>query len=37
VEQLGADGGGQMALNVAQRHPAGIQTDDHLIEAAEPA
>ena len=26
-----------MVLDVAQRHPAGIQADDHLIQAAEPA
>ena len=35
--QLGADRGDQMVLDVAQRHAAGIQADDHLIQAAEPA
>ena len=37
VGQLGADRGGQVGLNVAHRHAAGIQADDHLIEAAEAA
>ena len=37
MRQFGADRGDQVVLDVAQRHPAGIQADDHLIEAAEPA
>jgi hypothetical protein len=32
---LGADRGGQVVLDVTQRHPAGVQRDDHLIETAE--
>jgi hypothetical protein len=35
--QFGADRGDQMVLNITQRHAAGIQADDHLIEAAEAA
>jgi hypothetical protein len=29
--------GDQVVLDVAQRHTAGIQADDHLIQAAESA
>ena len=32
---FGADGGGQMMLDIAQRHPTGIQRNDHLIDTAE--
>src|SRR5437588_1873988 len=32
---FGADGGGQMLLDIAQRHPTGIQRNDHLIDTAE--
>jgi hypothetical protein len=35
--KLGADRGNQVVLNVAHRHPAGIEADDHLIKAAHPA
>src|SRR5699024_1516739 len=35
VGQLGADRGHEMVLDVADGHPAGIQRDDHLVQAAE--
>ena len=34
VGQLGAERGGQVVLDVADRHPAGVQADDHLVQAA---
>jgi hypothetical protein len=37
VGQLGAQRAGQMVLDVPDRHPAGIQRDDHLVQAAEAA
>ena len=33
VGQLGPDRAGQVMLDVADRHPAGIEADDHLVEA----
>src|SRR5215212_8664794 len=36
VAQLGAQGAFQMSLNVADRHPPGIQADDHLRQPADP-
>ena len=32
--QLGAQRAGQVVLDVAHRHPARVQRDDHLVEAA---
>jgi hypothetical protein len=37
MRQLGADRGDQVVLDVAGRHAAGIEADDHLAEAAEAA
>ncbi|GFG54799.1 hypothetical protein MAGR_62400 [Mycolicibacterium agri] len=33
--EFGADRGGQMMLYIADRHPAGIKRDDHVIEPAQ--
>ena len=33
--QFGPDGGHQVMLDVADRHPARIQADDHVVEATE--
>ena len=33
--KLGADRGPQMMRDPAQRHPAGIEADDHVVQAAE--
>ena len=35
--QLGAQGAFQMGLDVADRHPARIQADDHVAQPADPA
>ena len=33
--QLGADRGRQMVLNFPDRHPAGVEGDDHVIQPAQ--
>ena len=37
VGQLGTQRGGQVVLNVADRHPAGVQADDHVLQPAQAA
>ncbi len=37
VGELGADRDGEVVLDVADRHPARVQADDHLVEPTEPA
>src|SRR5699024_7410318 len=35
VRQIRAEGGGQVVLDVPDRHPARVETDDHVIEPAQ--
>ena len=35
VAEFGANSRDQMMLNIADRHPAGIKRNDHVIEATE--
>jgi hypothetical protein len=35
VRELGADRGGQMMLDTADRHPTGVERDDHVVETAQ--
>lgn len=37
VRQLGPDRRGEVVLDVADRHPARVEADDHLVEPAQPA
>ena len=37
VREIRAERGGQMVLDIPDRHPAGIEADDHVIQPSEPS